>query len=153
MVQKVGLVRSTPTGTPATCNSATVTLPISTKTTYTIWPATTTIPTTLQSKVVMSYNSSGLGTETDVYAYGAGAPGALVRKTITTYDTSLSNGILNAPSSVVVEDGSGNIKAQTANSYDGTTTTPTSGTPQHTTFSGSHGNLTETQFYTSATSA
>jgi RHS repeat-associated protein len=141
---------STPTGTPATCNSATITPPILSKATYTIWPATTTIPTTLQSKVVMSYNSSGLGTETDEYAYGAGAPGSLVRKTITGY-AGLSNGIANAVSQVLVEDGSGNIKAQTVNKYDETSTTPTSGTPQHTTFTGSHGNNTTAEFFTSAT--
>jgi RHS repeat-associated protein len=138
---------STPTGTPPTCNSPTITQPISSKATYTIWPGTT----TLQSKVVMSYNSSGLGTETDEYAYGAGAPGALVRKTITSYNNTLSNGIVNAVSSVVVEDGSNNIVAQTINKFDETATQPTSGTPQHTTFGGSHGNLTTTQMYTSAT--
>jgi RHS repeat-associated protein len=136
---------STPTGTPATCNSATITQPILSKATYTIWPGTS----GLQSKVVMTYNSSGLGTETDEYAYGAGAPGALVRKTITNY-ASLSNGIVNAASQVLVEDGSGSIVAQTVNAYDETATTATTGTPQHTNFTGSHGNLTTVKRYTSA---
>ena len=136
---------STPTGTPATCNSATITQPITSKATYTIWPGTT----TLQSKIVMTYNSYGLGTETDEYAYGAGAPGAVVRKTIVSY-AGLSNGIANASSQVLIEDGSGNIKAQTVNAYDETATTTTTGTPQHTNFSGSHGNLTTSKVYTSA---
>jgi RHS repeat-associated protein len=136
---------STPSGTPATCNSATITPPISSKATYTIWPGTT----TLESEVVMSYNTYGLGTEKDEYAYGAGAPGAITRKTIVSF-AGLSNGIVNAASEVLVEDGSGNVKSETISSYDQTTATTTSGTPQHTTFSGSHGNLTTLQQYTSA---
>ncbi len=134
---------STPTGSPATCNAATITLPITSKATYTIWPGTN----ALQSKVVLSYNStSGLGTETDEYAYGAGTPGALTRKTVTSY-ASLSNGIRNASSSVIVYNGSGTVVAETVNSYDGTSTVATSGTPQHITFSGSHGNLTTSETY------
>jgi RHS repeat-associated protein len=139
---------STPTGTPATCNSATITPPILSKATYTIWPGTT----TLESEAVMSYNTYGLGTEKDEYGYGAGAPGSLVRKTLVTY-ASLSNGIVNAPSEVLVEDGSGNVKSETLSYYDQTTTTTTSGTPQHITFTGSHGNLTTLQQFTSASAS
>jgi RHS repeat-associated protein len=134
---------STPSGSPATCNSATITLPMSSKATYTIWPGSP----TMESEVVQSYNTtSGLGTETDEYAYGSGAPGSLVRKTVTSY-ASLSNGILNAASQVTVYNGSGSVVAETVNTYDQGTPTTTSGTPQHTTFSGSHGNLTTTQLY------
>lgn len=140
---------ATPSGTPATCNAATVTLPITRRTKYTQWPGSS----GLQSKIDTTYNSYGLATETDEYAYGAGAPGAVVRKTLISY-ASLTNGINNRPSSVTVEDGSGTIKAQTTYCYDegtpsGTTTcaatgspTATSGTPQHVSITGSRGNLT-----------
>jgi RHS repeat-associated protein len=140
---------STPTGgPPATCDSDAITLPITKKTTYTIWPGTN----ALQSEVVMSYNgTSGLGTETDQYAYGPGAPGALVRKTMTSY-AGLSNGIQNAASSVIVYNGSGGVVAETVNGYDQWATTATTNTPQHITVSGSHGNLTTTQSYVTGSS-
>ncbi len=91
------------------------------------------------------YTTAGLITEHDEYDYGVTmgvAPTANpVRKTLTTYAT-LGNYISDLPASVVVQDGSGNPKAQTTYSYDQTAVTATSGTPQHVAVSGSRGNLT-----------
>jgi RHS repeat-associated protein len=134
--------------TPSACNSTAVALPITERTVFKEWPSGG-----LQSRSNAFYNASGLVTETDEYAYGPGAPGAIVRKTLTTY-ASLGNGIVNKPASVIVEDGSGNVKAKTTYCYDeatpsGTATcsatgapTATSGTSQHVAVTGSRGNLT-----------
>jgi RHS repeat-associated protein len=134
--------------TTSTCNSTAITLPITERTVFKEWPSGG-----LQSRTNTFYNTYGLVTEKDEYAYGPGAPGAIVRKTLTTY-ASLTNGIVNKPASVTVEDGSGNVKAKTTYCYDegtpsGTSTcaatgspTATSGTPQHVAVTGSRGNLT-----------
>lgn len=124
-------------GSTSPCNSTAISLPITQTSTVVQWPGAS----SLQSKTVTSYNTYGLVTEMDEYAYGAGAPGSVVRKTLTTY-ASLSNGILNRPASITVEDGSGNIKSQTTYTYDQGTVTATSGTPQQVSVSGSRGNVT-----------
>lgn len=133
--------------TISTCNSTAVALPITQRTAFPQWPGG------LQSRNDIFYNSVGLVTERDEYAYGSGAPGVLTRKTLTAY-APLGNGILNKPSSVTVEDGSSNVKAKTTYCYDeatpsGTSScsatgapTATSGTPQHVAVTGSRGNLT-----------
>lgn len=143
-------------GSAVPCNSTAITSPITQETTYTQWPGG------LESEVNTLYDketssgtttSYGLVTETDEYGYGSGSPGALVRKTLTTY-ASLGNNIVNRPASVTVQNGSGNVSAETTYCYDegtpsGTTTcnaagspTPTSGTPQHNSVTGSRGNPT-----------
>jgi RHS repeat-associated protein len=139
-----------PSGTPATCNSAAITLPITQKTVYTQWPSGSSL---IESEINTLYNAYGLVTELDEYGYGTGQPGSVVRKTLTSY-ASLGNGIVNRPSTVTVEDGSNNVKAQTTHCYDeatpsGTATcnstgspTATSGTPQHNSVTGSRGNPT-----------
>jgi RHS repeat-associated protein len=131
------------------CNSTAVTQPITQRTFTSQWPGSG----GLESKTNVTYNSYGSVTEKDEYVYGAGAPGSLVRKTLTGY-ASLGNGIVGMPSSITVKDGSNNIKAQTAYCYDegtpsGTSTcaatgppTATSGTPQHVAVTGSRGNVT-----------
>jgi RHS repeat-associated protein len=124
-------------GSASPCNSTAITLPISTRTHIVQWPGTS----GLQSKTVTTYNSYGLVTEKDEYAYGAGGPGSIARKTLITY-ASLTNGIVNRPATVTVEDGSNNIKSQTTYTYDQGTPTATSGTPQHVSVSGSRGNAT-----------
>jgi len=124
-------------GNTSNCNTTAITLPI-TQTTVTLqWPGTN----GLQSEVNTLYNSYGLVTETDEYAYGPGAPGSLMGKVLTTY-ASLGNGIVNQPASVTVQDGSGNVKAQTTYTYDQGSVAVTSGTPQHVSVSGSRGNAT-----------
>jgi len=137
-------------GSASPCNSTAITLPITQTTGVLQWPGG------LESEIHKTYNSTyGMVTEVDEYAYGSGAPGALVRKTLTTY-ASLTNGIVSKPASVTVEDGSGTIKSQTTFCYDegtpsGTTScaaagspTATSGTPQHVSITGSRGNLSTT---------
>jgi RHS repeat-associated protein len=135
--------------TTSTCNSTAVTLPITQVAVFPQWPGGQ------QSRTDTVYNSYGLVTEKDEYAYGSGAPGSMVRKTLTTY-ASLTNGIVNKPASVTVENGSGHVlvAAKTTYCYDegtpsGTSTcaatgspTATSGTPQHVAVTGSRGNLT-----------
>jgi RHS repeat-associated protein len=134
-------------GATSPCNSTAVAQPISQLTAYVQWPGG------LESKINTTYNSYGLVTEKDEYAYGAGSPGSIVRKTVTAY-APLSNGIVGMPSTITIEDGSSNIKAQTTYCYDegtpsGTPTcaatgppAATSGTPQHVAVTGSRGNLT-----------
>lgn len=98
-------------------------------------------PTGLECKHATSWSTSGLMTEQDDYDYGNGAPGALIRKELITY-ASLGNNILNAPSQITIENGSGTVQAQTTISYDAGSTVATQGTPQHTSISGSRGNAT-----------
>jgi hypothetical protein len=133
-------------GNVTSCNSTAITLPITQRTSFLQWPGTG----GLQSRRDTFYNSYGLVTERDEYAYGAGAPGALVRKTLTTY-AALSNGIVNRPATITVQDGSGNVKSQTTYTYDQGTVTATSGTPQHVSVSGSRGNATTVSYLVQGT--
>src|SRR5205807_1505293 len=98
----------------STCGASGLTLPITQRTVTTSLPNGT---GTLQSKASTFYNSYGLPTEADGYAYGSGAPGGLVRKTVIAY-ASLGNSILDHPSSVSVYDSTGtNLMAQTTYAY------------------------------------
>ncbi len=126
------------------CNSTAVTLPITQQTQIVQWPGTG----GLESKTSTTYNSYGSVTERDEYAYGAGAPGAVVRKTLTTF-ASLGNGIVDRPATVTVEDGSNNVKSKTTYTYDQGTVTATSGTPQHVAITGSRGNPTTISYLVS----
>ncbi len=138
-------------GSATPCNSTSITLPITQTTAYLQWPGG------LESEVNTLYDketsgstttSYGLVTEKDEYAYGAGGPGSLLRKTLTTY-ASLSNNIVGRPASVTVEDGSGNVKSQTMLTYDQGSVTATSGTPQHIAVTGSRGNPTTISYLVS----
>src|SRR2546426_8256419 len=132
-------------GNLTNCNTMAVNLPITRRT-------VTTSVGGLQSKTDNFYNSYGLPTEVDVYAYGSGAPGGLVRKTVIAYAT-LGNNIVDRPSSITVYKSDGlTVAAQTTLSYDQTAVTPTSGTPQHVAVSGSRGNLTTATYTTQGTS-
>jgi RHS repeat-associated protein len=124
------------------CNATTVAQPITERSLYVQWPGSG----GLESRTDTLYNNYGSVTEKDEYAYGPGAPGAIVRKTLTTY-ASLGNGIVGMPASVTVEDGSGTVKAETTYGYDQGTVTATSGTPQHAAVSGSRGNATSSVIY------
>jgi len=53
-----------------------------------------------------------------------------------------SNGIASMVQTVTVKDGSGNTKSSTSYTFDGTSVTTTTGTPQHVSVSGARGNLT-----------
>lgn len=133
---------STPSGSPATCNSDSINLPILQQTVYVQWPSGQ------QSETNTTYNSYGVATEEDDYDYGSTTPGPLLRKLTTTY-ASLGNGIVDHPYQITVEDGSGNIAAQTTYTYDQGTVTGTSGTPQHAAVSGSRGNATTISYLVS----
>ena len=102
---------------------------------------------TLQAYNTTVYNSYGLPQTLSEYDYGNGAQGALLRKTITAY-ASLGN-IVDMPSSVTVQNGSGGTVAQTKYTYDQGSVATTSGTPQHAGVSGSRGNATTIQYLTS----
>ena len=144
---------TTPSGTPATCNSASITLPITQRTSYTLWPGglESEVNTLYDSETSNGFNYSyGLINEIDEYAYGNGAPGSLVRKTLTSYAT-LSNGIMDRPSQITVEDGSGNVRSQETFSYDQGSVTATSGTPQQISVTGSRGNITTKSYLVSGT--
>jgi RHS repeat-associated protein len=123
-------------GAAVPCNSTAVTLPIASRTHYVKWPGG------LESETNTTYNAYGSVTEKDEYAYGSGAPGAIVRKTLTAY-AGLGNGIVGMPATVTVEDGSSNVHSQTSYSYDQPgSLTATSGTPQQVAITGSRGNAT-----------
>jgi len=128
-------------GSAVPCNSTSVGSAITQKSVTVSWPNGS---GTLQSETVTSYNGNELVTEVDEHAYGSGAPGSLVRKTLTSY-ASLSNNILDKPASITIEDSSSNIHAQTNYSYD-QTGVAASGSPQLVSVSGSRGNATTIQY-------
>jgi YD repeat-containing protein len=104
-----------------------------------------------QSQTDTFFNSLGLVTESDQYGFASGAPGPLLRKTLITYNTSLTNNILDHPSSVVIQDG-GNLVGQKTYTYDEGQLSQNTGTPpQHVSVSGSRGNLTSLSTFYSAT--
>lgn len=123
-------------GTALDCSATAITLPI------TQVSVTTQLDNNEQSRVNSLFESGhGLPTETDEYDFGAGAPGPLLRKSVTTYAT-LGNDIFDHPFSVEVQDGAASRQAYTTYGYDETAATGTSGIPQHVGVSGSRGNLT-----------
>jgi len=122
-------------GNASNCTTTAVATPTTRRT------VTMQFPGGKQSKTDTFINGYGLPTEFDEYDYGSGAPGALLRKTLTSY-ASLGNNIVGRPATVTIQDGSGNTKAQVGYGYDQSAVTATSGAPQHSGISGSRGNLT-----------
>ena len=105
-----------------------------------------------QTETVTSYNANGLVTTINQYAYGSGAPGALIQNTQISY-ASLGNGIADHPSVVSVYDGSSHLTSQTSYTYDEYSSYPlqtTTGTPNHSGVSGSRGNATTVTNYTTS---
>ena len=86
------------------------------------------------------YSAYGLLTEQDDYDYGANIPSTPLRKTLITY-APLTNGIVSAPQTIKIEEGSGTLRSQTTYTYAQGTPVTTS-TPQHVAVSGSRGNPT-----------
>jgi RHS repeat-associated protein len=122
-----------------------VTLPISSKYSYDIFPSG------LWDAHVKTFNDNGLPTELDDFDFVVGSFGSPMRREIITY-ASLGS-ILNKPASVVVEDGANppNIFSQTYYYYDQWPLwTPPGTTPQHTSPLQplQRGNLTEIQMWT-----
>ncbi|HMD96193.1 MAG TPA: hypothetical protein VKM93_02530, partial [Terriglobia bacterium] len=77
----------------------------------------------LESEVSTYYNTYGLPTETDQYAFGSGAVGGLLSKTTVTYNPTGNCGVTNAnvvdrACTVQVYNGGGTLAAQTENIYD-----------------------------------
>ena len=133
--------------TTSSCNSTAVVQPIAQRAVYVLWAGTG----GLESLTNSFYNAYGNLTEKDEYAYAAGSPGAITRKTLITY-ASLGNGIVSMPASVTIEDGSSNIHSKTTYSYDQTGVTATSGTPQQGPITGSRGNATTISYLVGSTS-
>ena len=134
-------------GAALPCTTTSVATPIAQKSVITILPGAR----NLQSKATTFYDSHGNLTEADEYDFGSGAPPSTpTRKTVTAY-ASLTNNIVNMPSSVIVEDGSNNVKAKTTYAYDESAVAATSGTPQHNPVTGSRGNATTIKRYKDAT--
>jgi RHS repeat-associated protein len=130
-------------GSASPCNGTAVTLPITQRAVITTLPSSGSV--SLQSKSVAFYNTAGVPTEVDSYAFGSGAPPANpTRKTVITYASLVD--ITAFQQTVTVKDGNNITLAQTNYNYDETTpvAAPT-GTPQLTTVSGSRGNLTSVQ--------
>jgi RHS repeat-associated protein len=128
------------------CTGTAITLPITQRTITTIWPGSA----NLEGQHIYKYNSSGLLTEQDDYDYGSGAPGGLLAKTSIAY-ASLGN-ITSFPQSVILTNSGGSTVKETTFSYDQTGVVATSGTPQHSSVSGSRGNVTTTNSYSGASS-
>ena len=130
--------------------STTVGSPITQTDTYTELP-------NAQAKLSqVVYNGSStvpglIGAETDFdYGVNQGAaptPNPL-RSAIILYAT--LNGIVGLPSTVEVEDWQNGWVSKTTYSYDQGSVTPTSGTPQHVSVTGSRGNLTTLSTYTAS---
>jgi len=120
-----------PTGTPATCNASTITLPIGEVKT------TTTLPGGQKATVDTTYLAAGLPlliTETGYNTLG---------RTTTISYAALGNGIYDKPATVQVNLGTGGLLSKTVYTYDEPNTlTSTTGTPQHASISGSRGNPT-----------
>ncbi|MHB8527025.1 MAG: RHS repeat domain-containing protein [Candidatus Acidiferrales bacterium] len=121
-------------GNTSGCNTTAIALPITER-------IVTDTLGSQECKHVYFYNAYGLLTEQDDYDYGSGMPGSLLRKKVISY-ASLGNNIVDAPSQVTVENGSGTVVAQTSITYDGGSVVGTNGTPQHLSVSGSRGNPT-----------
>jgi RHS repeat-associated protein len=127
-------------GTTTHCNSTAIVQPITQRSVFVNWPSTG----NLESEVTTSYDKYGDMVGKEEYAYGAGAPGALVRYTDIVYGT--LGLIVDKPTLIAVEDGLENYKSQTSYIYDGVGVTTTSGTPQHVGVSGARGNLTNAYY-------
>lgn len=122
------------------CNTTSIIMPISQIAVTTAWASGQT------SQVVTSYNTLGLETEEDEYAYGSGSVGSLVRKTVTSYAL-LGNNIADHTSTVAVyAAGASNPSSETTYTYDQGSLAATTGTPQHISISGSRGNATTTTY-------
>ncbi|MGC1485243.1 MAG: hypothetical protein WA789_15735, partial [Candidatus Acidiferrum sp.] len=119
------------------CTGAAIALPITQRA---VVPQ---FPSGLQSIYIYNYNSFGLLTNEYDHDYGPGGSNPLNREVDITF-AALGNNINAFKQTVTVKDGTGNIKAATTYNYDetGVVAPPNQPTPQHTTVSGSRGNLT-----------
>jgi RHS repeat-associated protein len=130
-------------GAASPCIGTAITLPIMSRIVSTILAGSS----NLTDQHSMTYDSYGnILTQTD-YDYGNGAKGNLLGKTTITY-ASLGN-IKAFSQTITKTDANSATVSQTQYNYDETPVQPTSGTPQHTSVTGSRGNLTSVYSYTS----
>ena len=130
--------------TATNCTGTAVTLPITQRN------ITALISGGQQSEHDDFWNAYGAPTESDDYDFGTPPHGALLKKVLATYATTLGN-ITAFRQSVTTQDGSGHTVSQVTYNYDETTPTATTGTPQHISVPAPWGNLTSTYTYTNAT--
>jgi hypothetical protein len=132
-------------GAAIPCDQTPITLPFVQRT------QVTQLDTGQQKQVTTFLSPIGVPTEEDVYDYGQGAPGPLLKKTVTSY-FNLANNIQDRPASVTVYDGAGRQTAQTLFNYDEFPLVATSGVPSHVAVAGAvRGNLTSTRHWVSTT--
>jgi len=124
-------------GNTSSCNTTAITLPITQRNVTDQYGASGAL-----CQHIYKYNSVGGLTELDDYDYPSGT--ALLRQTLITY-ASLGN-ITAFRQQVTVKNGSGTTVSQTNYNYDETTPTATSGIAQHTSATGSRGNLTSINY-------
>jgi YD repeat-containing protein len=122
---------STPANCPTTAVSAVS--GISESTVFTYLPKAS----GQQAETDTLYNPFGQPTTVTSYDFGTGQVGPKLQSVVTTYGTFFNNASL--PSSVVVNDGSGNPQATTTIQFDQQAATSTTGTPQHVTITGQPG--------------
>lgn len=138
----INCYNSNSVGTPTSCYNTPVSSPIRRVTTFKYLPNSQTSQAS-ENETDSTYDTFGLINEVDEYDDGSNAVGNLIRKTITAYQGGMSNGIVDRPSSVTIEDSGNAIHSVTSYLYDeGTPATPGGTTPQHLTITGSRGNLT-----------
>ncbi len=141
-------------GNTSNCNTTAITLPIIQRNVNDQYGSNG-----LQCQHNFYYNSGGGLKEQDDYDYGSGSPGSLLRKTLIAYASlppnitafqqtvTICNGTGSSSSCVGPSGGNtGTVVAQTNYNYDETTPTATSGIAQHTSVSGSRGNLTSINY-------
>jgi RHS repeat-associated protein len=141
-------------GNTSSCTTTAISSPIGDNSSQPVFAKAVTLqyPGGLQSKTLSYYATDGLLGKVDQYAYGSGAPGSLAQETRIGYDSLLGN-IVDHPLSVKVYDGNSNLLSWTNYGYDEYSTYPlqtTSGTPQHTSVTGSRGNATTITNYSKA---
>jgi YD repeat-containing protein len=130
-------------GAASPCTGTAITPPITSRTIST----TSAGSGNLTDQHTTTYDGYGnLLTQTD-YDYGTGAAGNLLGKTTITY-ASLIN-ITAFSQTITKTDASGTTVSKSQYNYDETAVQSTSGTPQHTSVTGSRGNLTSVYSYTS----
>jgi RHS repeat-associated protein len=133
-------------GSASPCTSTAVALPIGSQSAITILPGSG----GLQSEVVTFYNGYGQLTEEDDYGYGAGAPGSVLRRKLISIQTV---GTYQAIQTAQIQDGLGNVKAQTTMTFDQGSVTATSGTPQHSNPTVGRGNPTTISYFVQGSNA
>ena len=129
-------------GNTTSCTTTAVSSPITQRTIFPQYGSSG-----LQCEHNYLFDSVGGLTEQDDYDYGSGAPGVLLRQILITY-ASLPPNITAFRQQVTVKNGSGTVVAQKNYNYDENTPGSTSswGITQHTSVSGSRGNLTSINY-------